>query len=384
MDDPRGPNPFVPGRGRTPPYLAGRSAEQRKLLDLFAYLRHGEGAPCEAILSGPRGNGKTALLRWFQRAIDAQDARCDVVWLTPSETADLDQLATSLVPPSRFTALRPDTLSFSVGIGRLGWELGGQGRSLRLLLEARCKRRPLVLLLDEAHTLPVEAGHVLLNAAQTVSAEAPFLMVMAGTPGLQMHLNDMSATFWSRGEKMGIGRLGPEAAALALTRPMAAADPPITFDDEPLAHVVEESQRYPYFLQLWGSALWSVAQAVGATRINEVLAGQAADEFATRRSAYYEDRREELERRELLPLAASVARAFSTRTTLRSHELNAVIEESSGVDGVGEILQRRDQLATVGFVWKPPAAEDAWQPGIPSLMSYVAAHAQALGPANRS
>ena len=245
MDEPRGPNPFVPGWGRTPPYLAGRSAEQQKLLDLFAYLRHGEGAPRGAILSGPRGNGKTALLRWFHREIDAQDARCDIVWLTPSEIADLDQLATSLVPPSRFTALRPDTLSFSVGIGRLGWELGGQGRSLTLLLAARCRRRPLVLLLDEAHTLPLEAGQALLNAAQTVSAEAPFLLVMAGTPGLQMHLNDMSATFWSRGEKMGIGLLDPEAAALALTRPMAAANPPITFDDGTLARVVEESERYP-------------------------------------------------------------------------------------------------------------------------------------------
>ena len=384
MDEPRGPNPFVPGWGRTPPYLAGRSAQQRKLLDLFAYLPHGEGAPREAILSGPRGNGKTALLRWFHREIDAQDARCDAVWITPSETADLDQLATSLVPPSRFTALRPDTLSFPVGIGRLGWELGGRGHSLRLLLAARCKRRPLVLLLDEAHTLPLEAGQALLNAAQTVSAEAPFLLVMAGTPGLQMHLNDMSATFWSRGDKMGIDRLDTEAAAQALTRPMAGANPPITFDDDALAQVVEESQRYPYFLQIWGSALWSAAQAAGATRINAVVVTQAASDFATQRSAYYEDRREELERRELLPLAASVARAFSTQTTLRSHELNAAIAESSGVDEVGEILQRRDQLATVGFVWKPPAAEDAWQPGIPSLMSYVAAHAQAHGPANRS
>ena len=367
MDEPPGPNPFVPGWGRTPPYLAGRSAEQQKLLDLFAYLRHGEGAPRGAILSGPRGNGKTALLRWFHRELDSPDGPCDVVWLTPSEIADLDQLANSLVPPSRFTALRPDTLSFSVGIGRLG-------RSLTLLLGARCRRRPLVLLLDEAHTLSLEVGQALLNAAQTVSAEAPFLLVMAGTPGLQMHLNDMSATFWSRGEKMGIGRLDPEAAAQALTRPMAAAAPAITFDDDALAHAVDESQHYPYFLQLWGAALWSAAQAAGSARINAVLTAQAANEFAVERSAYYEDRREELERRELLSLAASVARAFSTQTTLRSHELNAAIAESAGVDEVGEILQRRDQLATVGFVWKPPTAEDAWQPGIPSLMSYVSDH----------
>ena len=375
MDEPRGPNPFVPGWGRTPPYLAGRSEEQRKLLDLFAYLRHGEGAPRGAILSGPRGNGKTALLRWFQQEIDAPDAAYDVVWLTPSEIADLDQLATSLVPPSRFTALRPDTLSFSVGIGRMGWELGGHSRSLTLLLTARCRRKPLVLLLDEAHTLPLQAGQALLNASQTVSAQAPFLLVMAGTPGLQKHLNDMSATFWSRGEKMGIGRLDPDASAQALTRPMAATTPPITFSDEALAHVVEHSQRYPYFLQLWGAALWSIAKPSGSAHIDHALVSRAAAEFGSQRSAYYEDRREELERSDLLPLAAGVASAFGDQATLPGHELNGVIAQSSGVDTTVEILERRDQLASIGYIWKPPDAEDAWQPGVPSLMRYVLARA---------
>lgn len=375
MDERRCPNPFVPGWGRTPPYLAGRREEQRKLLDLFAYLEHGEVAPRGAVLSGPRGNGKTALLRWFHREIDLSDGPCDVVWLTPSELGDLDQLATSLVPPSRFKALLPDTLSLSVGIGRFGWQLDGRDRSLTLLLAARCKRRPLVLLLDEAHTLPLREGQALLNASQAVSAEAPFLLVMAGTPGLQRHLNDMSATFWSRGEKMGIGRLDPDSSAHALTRPLAAAKRPIAFDADALAHVVDASQRYPYFLQLWGSELWSAAQATHRLRIDDALVARADAGFRRQRSAYYEDRREELERSDLLPLAASVARAFADRETLRSHELNAVIAESSDVEETGDVLQRREELAATGFIWKPPEAEDAWQPGIPSLMRYIFAHA---------
>ena len=41
-------NPFVPGRGHIPPYLAGREVEQGKLLDLLAYLQAGEGAPRDA------------------------------------------------------------------------------------------------------------------------------------------------------------------------------------------------------------------------------------------------------------------------------------------------------------------------------------------------
>lgn len=207
---------------------------------------------------------------------------------------------------------------------------------------------------------------------------------MAGTPGLQAHLNTMSATFWSRAEKLGIDaeklgidRLDEAAAAQALVRPLAEQRPMIVFDDGALAGVVEESQGYPYFLQLWGAALWNAARTRSATRIDDPLVALAVPEFVRQRSAYYEDRREELEREELLDLAAGVAAAFGERTALRSRELNAVIADASpGGDSTAQVLQYRDRLATLGYVWKPPEAEDLWQPGIPSLMDYIAAHAR--------
>ena len=94
-----------------------------------AYLEHGRGAPRDAIVVGPRGNGKTVLLRWFQREIEAGETNIDMVRLTPSDIRSLDSLATELVPPRRFASLRPESLSFSVGIGRLGWKLGDRAAS---------------------------------------------------------------------------------------------------------------------------------------------------------------------------------------------------------------------------------------------------------------
>ena len=362
------PNPFVPGHGQIPPYLAGREREQAALRDLLAYLRAGKGAPRSAVLAGPRGNGKTALLRWFCREAETGDV--DAVWLTPSEIADLDELATRLVPPRRFTSLRPDNLAFHVGIGKLGWQLDGQRGALAPLLTARCARRPLVLALDECHALDGEIGHVLLNAAQTASAQAPFLLVMAGTPGLPQHLNTMSATFWSRAEKLGIGRLDEAATAAAIERPLAALTPSICCTASAIADVVAASQCYPYFVQLWGAALW---QRRGEASIDRQTVAKATPGVEDDQSAYFQDRFQELERNELVDVAARLAAAFRGRSTLRQSVLNAAIAGGlpPAAAATADVLRCRDQLNDLGYVWNPPAADDAWHAGIPSLMDYV-------------
>ncbi len=51
---------------------------------------------------------------------------------------------------------------------------------------------------DEAHMLDIEVGSTLLNLSQNLRGEhtAPFLLVLAGTPNLEMHLGRIGATIW--------------------------------------------------------------------------------------------------------------------------------------------------------------------------------------------
>ena len=61
----------------------------------------------------------------------------------------------------------------------------------------------------------LEVASVLLNASQQVRAEAPFLLVLADTPGLLTHLGRTDATFWDR---LGQGLLHARGKPLALPR----------------------------------------------------------------------------------------------------------------------------------------------------------------------
>ena len=362
-------SPFVPGRGHVPPYLAGRSDEQAALQGQLAYLEQGRGAPRETILVGPRGNGKTALMRWFEQDIHDTAEQVDVVWLTPDDIPDLDKLANRLAPPSRFKQLLPETLSVALGGARLSWALGGEPGCLTDLLTARCARQPLTVLLDEAHTLDPDLGRSLLNTSQKVSSKAPFLLALAGTPGLRAHLNRMSATFWNRAQKLGIGRLDEAAAGEALTRPFAEQG--LRFADATLRQVVGESQCYPYFIQLWGQALWTQAQQRGAGIIDAQLLDRAGAEVAPERDDYYQDRYTELEEQGLLAAAAAVGAAFASRNELHDPALaEALAGAPVGPDLPPAVIRTRRALQDLGYLWQYPGRA-VWEPGIPSLMGYV-------------
>ena len=366
---------FQPGAGRMPPHLAGRQAEQSVLWQFADALRAGEGPPSDVVMIGPRGNGKTVLMRWFEQECRAGANPLDAVWLTPNQMPTLDVLATELAPPQRFRAWLPDALSISLGPDQASWELQGRPSSFTQLLVARCRRAPLVLLVDEAHTLDPAVGQALLNVSQQVRSQAPFLLVLAGTPSLQTHLNTMQATFWSRAEMLGIGLLDEAAAAEALARPLADND--LSFADDALRQVVAESQCYPYFIQLWGQALWTQARNQGAKRIGPALVDEVQPAFVARRDSYYESRREELHQRGLDMAAVRVAAAYRGKAILPEPELEAAVAGDQADRSFAAAALKRMQ--DFGYVWKPLGQGFNWVPGIPSLMDYVQQRAEDAG-----
>ena len=364
---------FQAGDGATPPALTGRTSQQDVLRRCLAGLGGGEAPPHNVVLLGPRGNGKTALLRWFREACAAHKPKVAVRSLTPSALPNRAALADALAPRRGIAKLLPRKVGIA-SVGSAEWTSSSGPRDLTEALVSRCRRRPVALLLDEAHTLPLEVGAALLNASQQVRGEAPFLLVLAGTPGLPAHLNAMDATFWSRlGEgELGIGPLSEEAARQALREPMHARE--VTIEDDVLSSTVAASQCYPYFVQLWGDALWRQRLATGASAIGAAHADAVAPAVAARVANYYRQRFAELEIEGLVPAAVALARRFESAGAAEAsdQEVDAALADAA-LENAKARLAAREALRRLGYIWQPPnqQAPVRWHAGIPSLMAHV-------------
>ncbi len=362
---------FTPGAGATPPVLAGREREQETLSLCLSDLLGGRAPPHDVVLVGPRGNGKTALLNWFERRCGA--VRVDAARLAPSRVRTERALFDALLPATGLRRLLPAKWGVT-GSGKVEREASSvSAHGFADRLTARCRRKPVAVLLDEAHTLDPGVGQLLLNASQDVRARAPFLLVLAGTPGLPAHLGRMNASFWDRlgSGLLGIGRLSGGAAREALAGPLAGQG--VGIDADALDPIIEHSQRYAYFVQLWGEALWNQRLATGETRLTAVHAAAARPAVARRVTEYYESRRRELEAGGLLPAALSVASAFrgGLDATAADGDVDAALA-AAGLDASGR-RAAREELNRLGFVWRPPGQLPpvVWSPGIPSLMQHV-------------
>ena len=370
---------FTPGDGAEPPALTGREREQAVLTQCLADLLGGTAPPHNVALMGPRGNGKTVLLNWFER-LCREAGRVDIARLSPSRMRTEQALVDLLLPASLIRRVLPSKVGVA-GIGEAEWATHApSAQNLTERLVARCRGKPVVVLLDEAHTLERDVGQLLLNVSQEVRAGAPFLLVLAGTPGLPAHLSTMSASFWSRlGEgRLGIGLLSDAAARAALVEPLAAHG--VLIEADALAAVTEDSQRYPYFIQLWGESLWQQHLATGATRLTAAHADAARPNVMARVTDYYQDRYRELEAGTLLPAAVATAPLFQAgvEATVSDHAIDAALA-TTGADAATR-LAAREELNRLGYIWCPPGQVPpvVWIAGIPSLMAHVFDHAPPL------
>ena len=361
-------NPFRPGAGQMPPYLAGREAELA-LADTGLRQLAGGTAPAQGILFyGPRGNGKTVLLEHI--AARARDLGLRAEDLPPAALRDEGQLIRSLRQRARLTGGRLT----GVQSGPLGAtaERAEPSTDASDLFEAwiQADSAPLVVIVDEVHTVAPEVGRDFLDAVQNASsAGLPFFLIAAGTPDAPRKIRH-AGTFAERAfERLPIGRLDRAAAAQALVKP-AEADGR-TIAGNALELLVGESQAYPFFIQLLGSAAWEAAAGAGESIINLQAAEKAVAAVRIKVERFYMDRFDEArERRVVHALKPLAELAIRRGGQLADEEFEALLEEiaereSVPLDPSSLLITLRD----LGVVWE--VAPDVWEMGIPSFADHI-------------
>ena len=276
-------NPFKPGAGHSPPYLAGRNAEK----EVFSRLLQQRVILNNLIVTGLRGVGKTVLLEEFKPI--AQKA--EWVWagteFSESTSINEETLAlrfiTDLAPfTSHITVNETRRVGFSeefkehqltyFGLCQMYKAAPGLvADKLKFLLRFiwECIKdtqvKGVVFAYDEAQTMSDHAEKdqyplsLLLDVFQSIQkSNIPFMLVLAGLPTLFPKLVE-ARTFAERMFQIQLlNKLDEKDSRDAITKPIIQSKSTVTFSEDTIRLITNTSGGYPFFIQFICKELFDV------------------------------------------------------------------------------------------------------------------------------
>jgi hypothetical protein len=329
MANPRFANPFRPGAGHMPPYLAGRNAEQtefRKLLEQDAILEN-------LVLTGLRGVGKTVLLETLKPIA----VQAGWLWvgtdLSESSSTTEEHLATRLL--TDLSVVTSSWILTTQEVRRFGFSRATDSEDIRLdyetlqtiytqtpgLVPDKIKqvletvwmgvqaqdKRGIIFAYDEAQLL---ADHgrdkqyplsVLLDVFQSIQRKGVrFMLVLTGLPTLFPKLVEARTYAERMFRVVFLNRLDAKASAAAIRHPTEKKECSVRFTDDSIAVVVETSGGYPYFIQFICKEIydvWVQATDAGASLPSipmEAITRKLDNDFFAGRWARATDRQRDL------------------------------------------------------------------------------------------
>ncbi len=271
-------NPFRPGAGHMPPYLAGRETEKEEFLRLISQRTILENM----VLTGLRGVGKTVLLDTFKpMAINqgwlwvgtdlSESASISEANLATRILTDLSVLTSNIIIDKKQILKIGFLNDFKEVDTRMGFDFlfslfnntpGLISDKLKNVLEtvwsvlAQTERKGLIFAYDEAQNLsdqPAKEQYplgILLDVFVSIQRKnIPFLLVLTGLPTLFPKLVE-SRTFAERMFRVVVlKRLNEKYSRDAILTPIKDAQCPIKLSEESVGLIVQHSGGYPYFIQ---------------------------------------------------------------------------------------------------------------------------------------
>lgn len=287
-------NPFAPGAGTRPPELAGRDELREAIRVALARAKLQRSAK-SVILVGLRGVGKTVLLDAMR-----DDAEASGIYTVRIEAPEGRSLPAILAPALRQALLRLSHIEAAKDLAQRALRaLAGFAKALLVryedievgidfepergladngdleldllaLLEATGQAAKqgdtaLAIFLDEMQYVEEAEIAALITALhRTAQQGLPVILVGAGLPQLRGRMGNAKSYAERLFDFPEIGPLSHEDAALAIMKPVTDAGEEVT--PEAVESIIEQTKRYPYFLQEWGKHSWDVAAESPITR----------------------------------------------------------------------------------------------------------------------
>ncbi len=292
-------NPYNPGAGVPPPELAGRD----NLVEIarVAVARAKGGRPAKsAILLGLRGVGKTVLLNAFEAIAEEEGCQTALLEIDPG-TPLAQQLAPQLQHilhrldrvkkagnevQKAFGALRSFASMFKATVGDVDFgfavtpatgDLSIDLTDLFVAIAEAAKKRDtaVILLIDEIQYLQKDDLSALIMAMHKIAQrQLPLLLFGGGLPQLAKLAGDAKSYAERLFDYPPIGPLDEAGARLALSAP--AEREGVKYAKDALDYVIEQTGRYAFFLQVWGSHCWDTAQKSPITLADAKRASETA------------------------------------------------------------------------------------------------------------
>lgn len=389
-------NPFRPGAGHAPPYLAGRTAEQDEIKRLLKQKVVTENA----ILTGLRGVGKTVLLETFRPIAMAEGWLWAGTDLSESASLTEERLATRILADvARVTSplVVKETKQYEFGF-QAGERVIRQPLSYEVL-QAQFNNTPglisdklkatlefvwavlpqgaisgVVFAYDEAQNLSDHASKneyplsLLLEVFQSLQRKGlPFMLILTGLPTLFPKLVEARTYAERMFHVMFLRQLDEADSREAIVRPVAERKCPITFSEDAVKRIIELSGGYPYFIQFICKEVYDVWIAkmssgeIPSVPVTDIVR-KLDNDFFQGRWARATDRQ-----RQLLQVIATLENCESEFTV--QEVVNAskeILEKGFSSSHVNQMLL---SLADAGLVYKNRYGK--YSLAVPLLSSFI-------------
>jgi hypothetical protein len=389
-------NPFKPGAGHMPPYLAGREHETKEFMDLLSQ----DTVLKNLVLTGLRGLGKTVLLERFKPLAIQEGWLWAGTDLSESTSISEENLATRLLTD---LSVVTSSLTVSVQAPKAGFmnadktEAALNYQSLKgvyddtpgLVLDKlkgvlefvwpevqTTGRRGIVFAYDEAQNLADHKAKdqyplsLLLDLFQSLQRkDICFMLALTGLPTLFPKLVE-ARTFSERMfHVVFLDPLSESETVAAIQEPVKKQGCPIHFTLESCKTVWNETRGYPYFVQYVCREVFDVwVQAINAGRqpqgipVVEITRKLDTDFFAGR-WARATDRQ-----RELLWVASTLPTCDSEFTVqeLVENESNKMLGKPFSSSHANQMLA---SLCEAGLVYKNRHGKYAF--AVPLLANFI-------------